>query len=222
MRPDNAEVAMNITSRHLILAVGVTAVGLVASVHPASAQSKEAQGTITAVSETTLSMKAGAQELTFFVDSRTILEVRAAEKQLQQAAPGSPKPRVRDFFAAGQAALVRYREENGRNHALEIRRVGSPGPSGGSIRESDRIAEGKVTSVTPSQLAVEGNGRKFVFAVNSDTEVQARGATKATRAAGGHTPITTFIHAGDEVSITYRDADGVLNASQVRLRVAAK
>jgi hypothetical protein len=206
----------------VILGVGVAVVGLLAGAKPVGAQTKEARGTVTAVTETTLTLKAGAQDLTFYVDGQTHIEVRAAAKKVQQAQPGNPKPRVNDFIEKGNVLVVRYREENGRNHAIDIERAGSPGAGGGSVSDPARIAEGKVKSVTQSQLTVAADGRDFTFAINSDTDVLARGATKATKAAGGSTAITTFVHEGDAVSVSYRETAGTMTATEVRLRVAAR
>jgi hypothetical protein len=203
--------------RLMILGVGPLIVGVLATVQPADAQVREARGTITAVTENTLSMKAGAQEMTFVVDSQTRLEVRASARDVQRAQPGQPSPRVNSFFEPGQAVLVRYREEKGRNHALDISRVGSAGAGGGSI--SERISDGKVKTVTASQLTIDDNGRELTFAITGDTNVLARGATKATKAAGGSTPITTFVHTGDTVSISWHEAGGKMMASEVRVRV---
>ena len=213
---------MDSMKRLVILGVGVAVVGVIAGVRPADAQTREARGTITRVADATLSIKAGTQELTFIVDSQTHLEVRTAAKEVQQDQPGAPSPRVKDFFEVGQAVLVRYRESNGRNHALDISRVGSAGSGGGSVSEPTKIAEGTVKSVTPSQLTIAGEGRELTFGINKDTGVLAKGATKATKAAGGSTPITTFVHAGDAVSVSYSDAAGTVTASEVRVRIANK
>jgi hypothetical protein len=200
----------------VILGVGASIIGVLAVARPADAQVREARGTVSAVTDTTLSIKTATQELTFYVDGETHLEVRAAERNLQREQPGRPSPRVNDFFAPGQAVLVRYREENGRNHALDIGRVGSAGG------ESQKIADGKVKLVTPSQLIIDANGRELTFGISGETNVLVKGATKATKAAGGSTPITTFVHAGDIVSVSYRESDAKMMASEVRVRVVNK
>jgi hypothetical protein len=201
----------------VILGVGASIIGVLAIARPADAQTREARGTVSAVTDTTLSIKSGAEELTFYVDGETHLEVRAAERNLQRAQPGTPSPRVNNFFEPGQAVLVRYREEKGRNHALDIGRVSSAGGA-----ESQKISEGRVKSVTPSQLTIDNNGREFTFSITGDTNVLAKGATKATKAAGGSTPITTFVHAGDMVSVSYWASDAKMMASEVRVRVVNK
>ena len=110
-----------------ILGVAASIVGVLATAVPADAQAREARGTVTSVAETMLSMKAGAEELTVFVDSDTHLTVRRGERDLQREQPGHPSPRVNDFFEPGQAVLVRYRVVNGRNLATDITRVSSAG-----------------------------------------------------------------------------------------------
>jgi len=207
-------------NRLVTLGVTVAVASFVVGVIPASAQNKEARGNVTAVTTTSMTVKAGAQELTFYVDGETHLEVRSTAKQLQQAQPGSPKPRVNDFFQAGVPVVVRYREEGGRNHALNIDRVGSAGSGGGSIKESSKLAEGKVTAVSASQFTISSDGHDLTFAIDRDTDVLARGASKTAKAAGGNTTLATFVHQGDSVSVSYRDGEGKLTASEVRVRVA--
>ena len=213
---------MDSMKRLVIFGVGVAVVGAMAGVRPADAQTKEARGTVTSVSDSTISIKAGAQELTFVVDSATHLEVRSAAKKVQEQQPGSPSPRVKDFFEPGQTVLIRYREATGRNQALDISRVGSAGSGGGSVSEPTKIADGTVKSVTPSQLTIAGDGRELTFGITKETGVLARGATTATKTAGGSTSITTFVHTGDMVSVSYTDAAGKMTASEVRVRVAKK
>jgi hypothetical protein len=206
-------------TRFAVLGVVATTVVLATAV-TALAQAREARGTITSVTETTLSMKAGTEVLTVFVDSDTHLTVRRAERDLQREQPGHPSPRVNSFFEPGQAVLVRYRVENGRNVATDISRISSAGE--GSVSIPAKISDGKVKLVTDSQLTIDDGSRELTFGITGDTTVLVRGATKATKAAGGSTPITTFVHTGDLVSITYRDAGAKMMASEVRVRAASR
>ena len=206
-------------NRLVILGVAMAVVGLVASARPVSAQTKEARGTVTVVTEKTLTVKAGAPELTFYIDADTHLEVRRSARTVQAAQPGSPKPRVNSFFEAGNPVLVRYREENGRNHALDVTRVGSAGSGGGSVKDPSGVADGKVTSVSASHMTIASGGKDVTFAITGDTDVLARGASKATKAAGGSTPLTTFVHLGDEVSVSYKALAGAVTVSEIRVRV---
>jgi hypothetical protein len=49
-----------------------------------------------------------------------------------------------------------------------------------------------------------------------------KGATKATKAAGGTTSLTTFVHSGDMVSVSDKEAAGAMTASEIRVRVSRK
>jgi hypothetical protein len=200
-----------------MLAVGVT-VAVLGSTTQAGAQAKEARGTVSAVAERSITVKVGTQELTFLADRETHLEVQREAKDLQQAKAPLAKPNVNDYFAPGNVVLVRYQDDGGRHHALEIRRVGSTGAGGGSISEPARIATGKVKAITSSRLTLDANGRESVFAITADTGVLKKGATHATKAAGGPTAITTFIHPGDSVSVSYAESAGGATASEVRVR----
>ena len=201
-------------NRLVILTATVAFFGFVAGAGPVSAQTKEARGTVTAVTASTMNVKVGTQEMAFFIDSDTHLEVRRAARDVQAAQPGAPKPRVNDFFEVGTPVMVRYREENVRNHALNIERVGSAGSA-----NPTKLAEGKVTSVSASQVTVAADGHDMTFAINADTDVLVKGASKATKAAGGATPLTTFVHNGDMVSVSYKESAGTMTASEIRVRV---
>jgi hypothetical protein len=206
---------MQNTNRFLIL--GAAAVGLAAGIAPVSAQTREARGAVSAVTDSTISVKTSAEELTFYIDSDTHLEVRTTARDIQAAQPGRPKPRVNDFFEIGNPVLVRYRQENGHNHALIVERVGSPGRA-----KDSWIAEGKVTSVSASHLTIASADGDLTLAITGDTDVLARGASKASKAAGKGTPLTTFVHSGDMVSVTYQKAAGAITASEIRVRVASR
>ena len=210
---------MNI-NRLVIPAATVAFLGCMAAAGPVSAQTKEARGTVTAVTTTTMTVKVGTQDMTFLVNSDTHLEVRRAAKEVQSQQPGSPKPRVNDFFEVGNPVLVRYKSDNAGNHALDIERVGSAGSA--EPTNPTKLAEGKVTSVTATHVTVAANGRDMTFAVTGDTDVLLKGATKATKAAGGTTQLTTFVHSGDMVSVSYREAAGAMTASEIRVRVSSK
>ena len=144
----------------------------------------------------------------------------ALSETLQKEQPGHPSPRVNSFFEAGQAVLVRYRVEKGRNIATDIARVGSAGGEG-SISNPAKISAGKVKLVNASQLVIEDGGRELNFGITGDTNVLAKGASKATKAAGESTPITTFVHTGDTVSVGHQ-AGAKMTASEVRVTVVNK
>ena len=100
--------------------------------------------------------------------------------------------------------------------------LSSTGAGGGSVSNPDKISEGKVKTVTASQLIIDAGGHEMTFAISGDTNIVAKGASKATKAAGGSTTINTFVHTGDSVSVSYKDVGGKMMASEVRVRVANK
>ena len=72
-------------------------------------------------------------------------------------------------------------------------------------------AKGKVSAVAADSLTVAGKSGDMVFAVDSSTKIQAKGASHKTDAMKDDkkTPqITDFVHTGDTVSVTYtKDGD---------------
>jgi hypothetical protein len=81
---------------------------------------------------------------------------------------------------------------------------------------------GKVTAVTQNELVVASGDRNVKFVINGETDVLAKGATKTTKAAGGKTAITSFVHVGDTVSVSHREAGGVMTATEVRVTIVNK
>jgi hypothetical protein len=84
-------------------------------------------------------------------------------------------------------------------------------------------ASGAVTAVTADSLSVKGKAGEWTFAVDSKTQVTAKGASHKTAAAKADakpTPITDFVHVGDEVAVKYHDG-ATKHAASVRV-VAAK
>jgi hypothetical protein len=67
-------------------------------------------------------------------------------------------------------------------------------------------------------LLLEVDGRNMTFAVDGDTEIQAKGASRATKKAGGSFPITEFVHSGDVVRVAYRELSGELRVSEIQIR----
>jgi hypothetical protein len=84
-------------------------------------------------------------------------------------------------------------------------------------------ATGAVTAVTADSLSVKGKTAEWTFAVDAKTQVTATGASHKTAAAKADskpTPITDFVHVGDEVTVKYHDGTPK-HAASVRV-VAAK
>jgi hypothetical protein len=215
------EADMTVLVKRLVtVAVGVTTVVILGS-SKLGAQGKEAQGTVTAISSSSLTIASGGKPMTFVVDKATKLEDKAAARKSRDAKTAdTPGVQLTDYIKVGNPVLVRYQEANGANHALFVRQVSSPGDA--SEHDPVKVANGTVKAVTLSQVTLASDGKDMTFAINRDTDVLARGASKTTKAAGGTTTIADFVHNGDDVSITYVDKAGTLTASQVRVRVAKK
>jgi hypothetical protein len=201
--------------------VAVVVLGLGLGVRSAGAQTREARGSVVAVSDSSLTVKAGAADLTFVVSADTRVEAPGAGRRTRTAREaGGSGVRFTEFVKTGKPVLVTYRETNGRNQAVSVRPISTAGSGDGPKSES-QVASGKVTSITAGALTVSHDGRDLTFAVDAATTVAARGAGRATKAAGGRISITDLVGKGDTVSVTYREAGGTMNASQVRITIKA-
>lgn len=189
-------------------------VGLLAGVSPAAAQTKTAQGTVTAVSAQSLTVKVANANMTFAIDDKTVVEAPGAGTQTRRQ--GGVK--VTDFVKSGGNVVVTYNEANGVNRATSIRTVSSPGGSG----PETKVAAGRVKAVSAASLTVTSGGKDMTFSVTRNTRVLGQGAGRATREAGGSIPITGLVSSGDTVSVSYTEAGSTMSASEVRVTVKAR
>jgi uncharacterized protein DUF5666 len=191
---------------------------------PAAAQtSKEARGTVTAVSDSSLKVKVGAQELTFAVDGKTAVLARGAGRATRDAqASGAPGIKIGDAIKTGQAVIVQYTEAGGKMTATEIRAVSDAGAGGGAVSTpgpASKSVTGKVKSATADALVVTADNKDMTFAVTPETKVEARGAGTATQQAGGRIAFNTLVGAGDTVQVTYQEAGATMRATEVRITI---
>ena len=198
--------------RLVTVALGVMTVVILGS-SKLDAQGKEAQGTVTAISSSSISIASGAKSMTFVIDKATKLESKAAARKTRDAKTSdSPGVQITEYIKVGNPVVVRYEEANGANHAIFVRAVSSPGDAAAEPHDSAKVANGTVKAVTLSQVTLASDGKDMTFAINRDTDVLARGASKTTKAAGGTTTIADFVQNGDDVSLTYVDKGGTLTA----------
>ena len=190
----------------------------------AAQTTKEARGTVTAVSDGSMTVKVGAQDMTFAVDGKTRVLASGAGRRTRNAkAAGAAGIKLTDVVKTGGAVLVLYREAGGTMQAVEVRAISTAGAGGGSVTDPGKIASGKVKSVTADALVITGdNNKDMTFAVNANTRVIAKGAGSATTAAGGRITITGLVSAGDSVSVTYVEAGTAMRATEVRITVKAR
>jgi uncharacterized protein DUF5666 len=191
---------------------------------PAAAQAKTARGTVTAVSDSSLTVKVGTKDMTFQVDKGTVVEAKGAGRRTREAGQaGATGPTVTEFVKPGGAVVVTYTTAGGTNHADRVRPVSTAGsaPSSASATPSTKTATGKVKSISATALTVTEEGKDVTFAVDPSTRVVAKGAGKATTAAGGRIPVTDLVHAGDTVSVSYTGSGASMTAKQIRITLKA-
>jgi hypothetical protein len=208
----------------LIILVSGAFVGL----SPAAAQtSKEARGTVTAVTDSSLKVKVGAQEMTFAIDSKTAVLARGAGRATRDAqATGAPGIKIGDAIKPGGAVIVQYTEAGGKMTATEVRAVSDAGEGGGSVSTTaappSKSVTGKVKSATANSLVVTADNKDMTFAVSPETKVEAKGAGTATQAAGGRIAFNTLVGAGDTVQVTYQEAGATMRATEVRITIKVR
>lgn len=217
---------MNELRRFAIAALAAATVTMGSPV--AGQATKEARGTVTAVTDSSLKVKAGTQEMTFTVDPKTTVTAEGAGRQTREAqAAGAPGIKLTGIIKTGEAVIVTYTESAGAMRATVIRAVSTPGPGGGAVAtpsstSSSKTANGTVKSVTASSLVVTSSGKDMTFAVTPETLVQGRGVGTATAAAGGRIAVTSVVGAGDTVSVSYQDGGTTMRATEVRVTAKAK
>ena len=85
-------------------------------------------------------------------------------------------------------------------------------------------AQGTVSSVTASSLAVKGSSESWTFVIDKDTEVQAKGASHkslAMKADGKSSVLTDFVKVGDRVSVSYHDMGKTKHAANINVTAPA-
>lgn len=83
-------------------------------------------------------------------------------------------------------------------------------------------ATGAVTAVSADSLSIKSKTGDLTFAVDAKTHVTATGASHKSAAAKADnktTPITDFVHVGDEVTVKYHDG-ATKHAASVRVTTA--
>jgi Domain of unknown function (DUF5666) len=200
--------------------------GAFVGLSPAAAQSKEARGTVTAVTDSSLKVKVGAQEMTFAVDGKTAVLARGAGRATRDAqATGAPGIKIGDAIKVGRAVIVQYTEAGGKMTATEVRAVSDAGEGGGSVATAappSKNVTGKVKSATADSLVVTADNKDMTFVVTPETKVEAKGAGTATTAAGGRIAFNSLVGTGDTVQVTYQEAGATMRATEVRITIKVR
>jgi hypothetical protein len=202
--------------------------GAFVGLSPAAAQtSKEARGTVTAVTDSSLKVKVGAQEMTFVVDGKTAVLARGAGTATRTAqSAGAPGIKIGDAIKPGGAVIVQYTEAGGKMTATEVRAVSDAGGAGGSVSTTapppSKSVTGKVKSATADSVVVTADNKDMTFVVSPETKVEAKGAGTATTAAGGRITFNSLVGAGDTVQVTYQEAGATMRATEVRITIKVR
>jgi ribosome maturation factor RimP len=210
--------------RRVLGLVGIAAL-VVLMTMTVGAQQKFVRGTVTAMAGDQLTVKVGAQDMTFTVDASTrLIGVGAGTAQRREEAQGKQGVPLAQLLKVGDGVEVHYQAKGAANYATTIRRGVQPTeakehPSGSSV-------SGVVKDVAGNTLTVTAEGKDMSFTVEPTTNVVGRGAgtlTKKKQEAGQKTVLTDFVGKGDDVIVNYTEKGGAMVATEVRVtRKAAK
>jgi hypothetical protein len=208
--------------RRTVLAIPLAVVALVGwpTSHAYAQETKTAKGTVTAVSADSITVKAGAQDMKFTVDSSTAVTATGAGTKTRKAAAEGKKPGITELLTAGTPVEVKYHDQGGTLHAASIRAIASAGEGGGGVmadKPAAKTASGTVKSVSASSLVISEGGKDMTFTVDKDTKVIGKGLGTKGASSGGKLAITDAVSSGDSVSVTYHDMGGTMHAATVRV-----
>jgi hypothetical protein len=192
---------------------------------PAEAQTKEASGAVTAVTDSSLTVRVSNNEMKFSIDNNTIVEARGAGRATRDAqSKGQPGIKITSVVKPGNGVVVTYREVKGTLLATEVQIVpaaagAAAAPAAGA--PASQTANGRVKTVTDTSLVVTDSGKDLTFMIDTTTRVVAKGAGTATQAAGGKIPFSKLVGVGDTVSVSYDGAAPKMRATEVRITLNA-
>jgi len=189
---------------------------------PALAQAqptKTVKGAITAIAADSITVKAGAQDMTFVIDSKTeVVAPGGGTKAREAKAAGRAGAAVTDVLKTGQAVEIRYHEKG--MQAAFIRAIAAvpaePKPAGPKAQ----TASGVVSAMSGNSLTVKGASSEWTFTVDEKTTISGSGigtASKKMISEGKKPSLAALVHEGDTVSVTYHDVDSTRHASVVRI-----
>jgi hypothetical protein len=203
------------------LAAAVFAVVLAAPAALAQ-DTKSVRGTVTAVTGSSITVKAGGKEYTFAIDKTTEVEAPGggtAQRAAQKA--GEAGIHVADVIKVGTGAEVRYHDMGGTLHAARIR--GGLPPSEGSTsadKPKSSSVNGTVTAVTNDSVTVSTGPSASTFAIDKNTKIIGEGVgtlSRKLKEAGKGMTATDAIGVGDSVSVSFSEAGGAKTASSINI-----
>jgi hypothetical protein len=214
-------------TRILVALTLTTLVVLGGSSSSAFAQSgKVASGTIASMDTRSLTVKVGGQDMTFTVDSKTVVEAKGGSTMSARAAAnGKPGPHLDEVLKPGQSVAVTYNAISGPPHATMIKAIPKAAASTSGV-EGSMKSDGIVKAIGADWITINGRGGagstfEQTFKVGAGTKVFAKGAGTAAAATGGRAPFAHLVTNGDHVSVSYRLQGDALLASDVHVTMKA-
>jgi hypothetical protein len=199
------------------LAVPVAALALIAwSAPTALAQaSKKANGTVTAVTGDSLTVKdAAGKDMTFAVDKTTQVNTPGGGTKMRAAeAKGETGVKIDEVLKVGEVVEVTYHDMGGTLHAASIRTMAKmPAPAGPPAK----TVHGVVKDISGTSLTITDTANKdLTFTIDEKTRAVGKGLGTATKETGGKAPLSDLIKPGAKVSVTYHEEGGTMTASNV-------
>jgi hypothetical protein len=206
------------------------AAGLFAVVTTAPAalaqDTKWVRGTVTAVTGSSITVKAKGKDYTFAIDRTTEVEAPGggtAQRAAQKA--GEAGISVAEVIKVGSGAEVRYHDMSGSLHAAKIRGGLAPGEGSTSEDAPAKAAatsvSGAVTVVSNDSVTVSTGPSAVTVAIDKNTKIIGEGVGTLSRKlkdAGKGMTATDAIGVGDTVEVSFADAGGTKTASQINIR----
>jgi Domain of unknown function (DUF5666) len=191
-----------------------------------SAQDKTATGTISSVSGSSLVVKVAGQDMTFAVDTKTMVETRGAGTADRKAeAAGAAGPKITDLLKAGQNVEVTFMAMGSTNHATKVRTITSLPADGGKMSAPappTKISTGTVSAIAADTLTISAGSGAQTFSLDASTKVVGQGVGTAAAAGGGKAAFKDLVGVGDRVSVSYHETGATMHAAEVRVTAKAK
>jgi hypothetical protein len=214
--------------RHaLAVAAVAVAIGLPGTQIVAAQDTKTARGLVraTAPAAVTIHQRGSSNEMTFKVDSATLVTARGGSTAMRHAlANGQTGVPYTDIVLIGQSVEVTYREAG--MHAATIKVVPG-GPEQANVRAAPAASApralnivGVVTAVSNTLLTIKGDSGDLTYAINGKTKVFGPGLgtqARASKRAGERTLFSQFVHMGDTVQVRYEETSEVKHALEVHV-----
>jgi len=182
-------------------------------------QTQTVRGTVTAVSDSSLTIDAAGKTMTFTVSKETKVTAHGAGTMQRQAeAAGKTGIAFSQAIKTGDRVEVEYREADGKMEATSVLSGLSESamePGSGTMR-----ATGTVSAVEASKLTIKASSGEMTFAITKDTDVIGTGIgtkTRELKAQGKAPTLADLVGAGDSVEVTYTGSGMDMTASSIRV-----